>query len=84
MTSFHNQETIAPHPTACTKIEVENSKARYTGIIQTVKLVLKEEGIFGLYKGFGISLIRTVPASALTILTYELISKTLRDYAESE
>ncbi|KAJ3312547.1 hypothetical protein HDV04_002864 [Boothiomyces sp. JEL0838] len=84
MTSFHNQETIAPHPTACTKIEVENSKARYTGIVQTVKLVLKKEGIFGLYKGFGISLIRTVPASALTILTYELISRTLRDYAESE
>ncbi|KAJ3273088.1 hypothetical protein HDV01_004865 [Terramyces sp. JEL0728] len=84
MTSLAIEQPSAPRPSACTKLEKANSNVKYTGIIQTVKLVMKEEGFTGFYKGFGISLIRTVPASALTILTYELISRTLRDFADSE
>ncbi|KAG7661461.1 TPC1 [[Candida] subhashii] len=33
--------------------------------------ILKNEGIFGLYKGFGVSLVKTAPTSAVTIYFYE-------------
>ncbi|SNX83405.1 related to YIA6 - Pvruvate transporter of the mitochondrial inner membrane [Melanopsichium pennsylvanicum] len=46
---------------------------RYTGVIQACKTIAREEGIRGFYKGMAVNLIRTVPSSALTILTYELI-----------
>jgi solute carrier family 25 (mitochondrial folate transporter), member 32 len=49
------------------------AKPKYKGIISSVLVIFREEGIAGFYKGFTINLFRTVPASALTILTYELV-----------
>ncbi|KAI8639403.1 mitochondrial carrier domain-containing protein [Parasitella parasitica] len=46
------------------------------------KVIMYEEGMRGFYKGITTNLVRTVPASAVTIFTYELIVKkldTLRD-----
>ncbi|SPO22966.1 related to YIA6 - Pvruvate transporter of the mitochondrial inner membrane [Ustilago trichophora] len=50
---------------------------RYTGVIQATRTIAREEGIRGFYKGMTVNLIRTVPSSALTILTYELIMQHL-------
>lgn len=33
--------------------------------------ILKHEGVFGLYKGFGVSLVKTAPNSAITLYMYE-------------
>ncbi|PWN46942.1 mitochondrial carrier [Violaceomyces palustris] len=50
---------------------------RYTGVIQACKTIAREEGIRGFYKGMAVNLVRTVPSSALTILTYEVIMQHL-------
>lgn len=42
---------------------------RYTGVLQACATIAHEEGLRGFYKGMGVNLIRTVPSSALTILT---------------
>jgi hypothetical protein len=34
------------------------------------RIIVQNEGLAGLYHGMGVNLIRTVPSSALTILTY--------------
>ncbi|KAH8920185.1 mitochondrial carrier [Atractiella rhizophila] len=47
------------------------------GLVQTAKMILEQEGWRGYYKGLGVTLIRTVPSSAVTILTYELILRNL-------
>ena len=52
---------------------------KYTGIVQTAKSITKEQGLGGFYRGFHISMLRTVPSSILTIYTFEFISKLLRD-----
>lgn len=41
----------------------------YEGIGKTFRKILREEGGRGFYRGMGVNLLRTVPASALTILT---------------
>lgn len=40
-----------------------------TGVMHTVRTIAKEEGLRGFYRGLGVNLIRTVPSSAMTILT---------------
>jgi solute carrier family 25 folate transporter 32 len=44
---------------------------RYRGIIHSAKTVYKEEGWKAFYAGMGTNMIRAVPASAMTLLTYE-------------
>ncbi|KAJ1342123.1 hypothetical protein BSLG_003302 [Batrachochytrium salamandrivorans] len=55
---------------------------KYRGILQAVRTILREEGWRGFYKGFALGLFRTVPASALTILTFEFISGTLKQIVD--
>ncbi|ORX88572.1 mitochondrial carrier [Basidiobolus meristosporus CBS 931.73] len=50
---------------------------KYYGVMHTVSTINREEGWTAFYKGMPTNLFRTVPASALTILTYELIVKKL-------
>lgn len=41
----------------------------YEGIGKTCKKIMRDEGAKGFYRGMGVNLLRTVPASAMTILT---------------
>ncbi|KAJ7075882.1 mitochondrial NAD transporter [Mycena belliarum] len=47
------------------------------GIVHTTRRLVKTEGWRGLYKGLSVNLIRTVPNSAVTMLTYELLMRHL-------
>ncbi|KAF9474038.1 mitochondrial NAD transporter [Pholiota conissans] len=47
------------------------------GIIYTTKKMIVKEGWTALYKGLSINLFRTVPNSAVTMLTYELVMRHL-------
>jgi solute carrier family 25 folate transporter 32 len=40
------------------------------GVVYTAKKIVIKEGWSGLYKGLSVNLIRTVPNSAVTMLTY--------------
>uniref|UniRef100_A0A915ID43 DNA replication licensing factor MCM6 n=1 Tax=Romanomermis culicivorax TaxID=13658 RepID=A0A915ID43_ROMCU len=47
--------------------------AKYKGLIQTLKLIVKEETWRGLYSGLAVHLFRSIPNTAVTMATYELI-----------
>lgn len=57
---------------------LSNSKRKYYGIIRTAKTILLEEGWRAFYSGLGTNMVRTVPASAVTLLSYEVASGYLR------
>ena len=44
------------------------------GVVYTVKRIIRREGWRGLYKGLSVNLFRTVPNSAVTMLTYVQLS----------
>lgn len=46
-----------------------NRGGHYAGVVQACATIAREEGIRGFYRGMGVNLVRTVPSSALTILT---------------
>lgn len=49
----------------------------YSGVVDICSSIWKEEGVRGYYRGLGVNLVRTVPSSAVTILTYELLMRSL-------
>ncbi|KAH7910861.1 mitochondrial carrier domain-containing protein [Hygrophoropsis aurantiaca] len=51
------------------------------GVVYTTKKIIQKEGWSGLYKGLSINLLRTVPNSAVTMLTYELLMRHLASQA---
>lgn len=50
----------------------------YKGVLATGRVIVAKEGWRGLYRGLGISLIKSAPASAVTMWTYEHVLKMLR------
>ncbi|PSS06552.1 hypothetical protein PHLCEN_2v3610 [Hermanssonia centrifuga] len=59
---------------------------RVPGIIQTAKNLVTNEGWRALYRGLSVNLIRTVPNSAVTMVTYEMLMRYLnsKDLEDSE
>lgn len=66
--------TTYPHEVLRTRLQMHQptSGQRYSNFVQTLVAIARNEGIGGFYKGMGVNLVRTVPNSGLTILTYEL------------
>ena len=42
-----------------------------------VPAIVSAEGVRGLYKGYGINVIKVAPSSAITFLTYETVRRAL-------
>lgn len=50
------------------------------GIWKTGKTIVAREGWRGLYRGLGVGLIKSAPASAITMWTYESALKTFKEW----
>ncbi|KAG0176338.1 hypothetical protein DFQ28_003477 [Apophysomyces sp. BC1034] len=69
-----------PHEVIRTRLQNQTKKPfKYQGIMHAIKVIHAEEGLRGFYKGLPTNLLRTVPSSAMTILTYELIVQKFQD-----
>ncbi|KAJ2399828.1 hypothetical protein GGI23_002414 [Coemansia sp. RSA 2559] len=67
-----------PHEVIRTRLQNQSiAPFKYTGILHAVRLIYAEEGVPAFYRGLPTNLIRTVPASMLTLLTYELLIRLL-------
>ncbi|KAK3943926.1 mitochondrial carrier protein RIM2 [Diplogelasinospora grovesii] len=69
-----------PHEVARTRLRqapMADGRPKYTGLVQSLKLVFKEEGMAGLYGGMTPHLLRTVPSAAIMFGMYEGILRLL-------
>jgi solute carrier family 25 folate transporter 32 len=57
-------------------------RPRYQGVLQTFKVILREEGWRAFYNGMGTNMIRAVPAAMTTLLTYETVKSMLEKLHE--
>ena len=74
-----------PHEVVRTRLQNQKGGSaapgsRYTSILQTITTVYREEGWRSFYSGMGTNMIRTVPSSAITLLTFELVSTHLKNW----
>ncbi|KAJ2524420.1 hypothetical protein GGI11_000832 [Coemansia sp. RSA 2049] len=67
-----------PHEVIRTRLQTQTTAPfKYKGIVHAVRLIYAEEGVPAFYRGLTTNLIRTVPASMMTLLTYELLIRFL-------
>ena len=59
------------------------TKPKYRGSWKTCQVILAEEGWRAFYAGIGTNLVRAVPAAMTTMLTYEWLSKLIRQAQEA-
>ncbi|SCV68152.1 BQ2448_273 [Microbotryum intermedium] len=64
-----NIRTPAPVPIPISNEGATPIARTYEGVTALFKRILRTEGPSGLYRGMGVNLLRTVPSSAMTILT---------------
>ncbi|KAM6497465.1 mitochondrial carrier protein RIM2 [Amanita muscaria] len=66
-----------PHEVLRTRLRQPrvNGALKYTGLLQTFRLVLKEEGVRALYGGLSAHLMRVVPNAAVMFTIYEGVLK---------
>lgn len=62
---------------------MRQGQPKYNGMIETCKIIIKEEGWRGFYAGLGTNLIRAVPSAMTTMLTYELLQRTIHDLKDA-
>ncbi|KAG5458546.1 MAG: hypothetical protein BJ554DRAFT_1206 [Olpidium bornovanus] len=59
-----------------TRLQNETTPPRkYTSLPQTARVIWREEGYHGMYRGLWANLCRTIPASVGTFVTYEFSLK---------
>jgi solute carrier family 25 thiamine pyrophosphate transporter 19 len=58
---------------------VHRNIPEYTGVVQSINLILRTQGVRGLYRGLTVSLLKAAPASAVTMWTYERVLKLLQE-----
>lgn len=56
-------------------------RIHYEGLINTFRVIIREEGVRALYFGLGPHVLRVVPSSAILFLTYEAVTRCYHYYA---
>lgn len=67
--------TLATYPTQVVRSRLQQRmdtrKLKYAGFMNTVRVIMRREGLRGFYKGVFPNLLRVMPQSAVTFLVYE-------------
>ncbi|KAK2758226.1 hypothetical protein FQN54_004070 [Arachnomyces sp. PD_36] len=69
-----------PHEVLRTRLRqspTADGRQKYTGVIQCLRLMWKEEGMVAMYGGLTAHILRTVPSAVITLGTYELVLRLL-------
>ena len=62
------------------RTRMREAGGKYKSFWQTLRLVHKEEGRVGLYRGLGTQLVRQIPNTAIMMATYELTVYVLKQH----
>lgn len=56
---------------------MRGSQPKYSGVVDCIKKVFRQEGLAGFYRGCATNLLRTTPSAVITFTSYEMIHRFL-------
>lgn len=59
---------------------VHRNIPEYNGVVRSITMILRTQGVRGLYRGLTVSLFKAAPASAVTMWTYERVLKIVQEF----
>lgn len=91
--SILSKSAVFPLDTVRKRLQVQGpSRSRYVGgrvpvydrgVISTIKMIMRKEGMIGLYRGLTVSLVKAAPSSAVTMWAYERALHLIMDLEQS-
>jgi solute carrier family 25 folate transporter 32 len=70
--------SMISYPHEVIRSRMMDARAGSVGFVQTCRTIYTQEGMVGFYAGLPVSLIRVIPNTCITFLTYELILRYAR------
>lgn len=61
--------------------DIDQSSVR---AIELCKTILRNEGIFGFYKGFSVSILKSAPTSAISLFAYEYSLNAIKEFTDNK
>jgi len=66
-----------PHEVLRARLQFDQGHALYSGLGDVLREVLQKDGALGLWQGFSLNIVRTIPQCIVTFTLYETLSKQL-------
>jgi solute carrier family 25 (mitochondrial thiamine pyrophosphate transporter), member 19 len=92
MASIISKTAVYPLDTVRKRLQVQGpSRMKYvhrnipeytTGVAGTIKMILRREGVRGMYRGLTVALVKAAPTSAVTVWTFERVMVVLKGWEE--
>eukprot|EP01023_Acetabularia_acetabulum_P063331 TRINITY_DN7939_c0_g4_i1.p3 TRINITY_DN7939_c0_g4~~TRINITY_DN7939_c0_g4_i1.p3 ORF type:complete len:187 (-),score=19.06 TRINITY_DN7939_c0_g4_i1:277-837(-) len=64
--------------------KLDGQKLQYRNVVAAFRLTFRREGWLGLYKGFFVSVLRTLPQASLQFYTYEIVRQGLGNLTKNK
>ena len=68
-----------PLDTCKARLQVQGSTPRYTSLLDTMRQTFRAEGLRGLYRGFGVTVVGSAPATCLYLTSYDASKQVLNE-----
>ncbi|KAL7572509.1 hypothetical protein ACA910_000333 [Epithemia clementina (nom. ined.)] len=75
---------LISYPHEVIRSRMQDARAPYVGLFETCQRMYVKEGLLGFYSGLPITLVRVLPNTCLTFLTYELLLQWARSQIEKD
>lgn len=92
LASIISKTAVYPLDTVRKRLQVQGpSRMKYahrnipeytTGVVGTIKMILRREGVRGMYRGLTVALVKAAPTSAVTVWTFERVMGMLKRWEE--
>ena len=70
-----------PHEVVRTRLQDQQTtiggRQQYTGLVDCVRSIVRDEGVRGLYRGLSVNIVRAAPACAITFVSFEHVKSWL-------